>query len=87
MGTVASEDFFTGTSAGGGRYDVHHRFVIPAPQQNLLEAYHTWCGWADRWRGDYSFHVAVTWWDETVSADMGTLTREHGVNCSSTSAA
>jgi dihydropyrimidinase len=24
--------------------------------------------------------VAITWWDETVKADMGTLAREHGVN-------
>jgi dihydropyrimidinase len=29
---------------------------------------------------DYSFHVAITWWDESVRADMGTLVREHGVN-------
>ena len=81
MGTVASEDFFTGTSAAaaGGTTSIID-FVIPAPQQNLLEAYHTWRGWAEKSACDYSFHVAVTWWDETVSADMGTLTREHGVN-------
>ena len=29
---------------------------------------------------DYSFHVAITWWDESVREDMGTLVREHGVN-------
>ena len=81
MGTVASEDFFTGTSAAaaGGTTTIID-FVIPAPRQNLLEAYHTWRGWAEKSACDYSFHVAVTWWDETVSADMGTLTREHGVN-------
>ena len=27
-----------------------------------------------------SFHVAITWWDETVLPDMETLVREHGVN-------
>ena len=81
MGTTASEDFFTGTSAAaaGGTTSIID-FVIPAPQQNLLEAYHTWRGWAEKSACDYSFHVAVTWWDETVSEDMGTLTREHGVN-------
>lgn len=81
MGTVASEDFFTGTSAAaaGGTTSIID-FVIPAPQQNLLEAYHTWRGWAEKSACDYSFHVAVTWWDESVSEDMGTLTREHGVN-------
>jgi hypothetical protein len=81
MGTTASEDFFTGTSAAaaGGTTSIID-FVIPAPQQNLLEAYHTWRGWAEKSACDYSFHVAVTWWDESVSEDMGTLTREHGVN-------
>jgi hypothetical protein len=24
--------------------------------------------------------VAITWWDDTVHRDMGTLVREHGVN-------
>ena len=66
MGTTASEDFFTGTSAAaaGGTTSIID-FVIPAPQQNLLEAYHTWRGWAEKSACDYSFHVAVTWWDET----------------------
>ena len=49
MGTTASEDFFTGTSAAaaGGTTSIID-FVIPAPQQNLLEAYHTWRGWAEK---------------------------------------
>lgn len=29
---------------------------------------------------DYSFHVAVTWWDDSVHKDMGTLVNEEGVN-------
>ena len=28
---------------------------------------------------DYVFHVAVTWWDESVYRDMGVLAQEHGV--------
>ena len=78
---MASEDFFTGTTAAaaGGTTTIID-FVIPAPQQNLLEAYHTWRGWAEKSATDYSFHVAVTWWDQTVHDDMGTLTREFGVN-------
>jgi len=81
MGTVASEDFFSGTSAAaaGGTTTIID-FVIPAPKESLLEAYKKWRGWAEKSAADYSFHVAVTWWDETVKADMGTLTREHGVN-------
>jgi len=81
MGTVASEDFFSGTSAAaaGGTTSVID-FVIPAPQSSILEAYKTWRGWAEKAATDYSFHVAITWWDESVSEDMGTLVRDWGVN-------
>jgi len=81
MGTVASEDFFSGTSAAaaGGTTSVID-FVIPAPQASILEAYHTWRGWAAKAATDYSFHVAITWWDDSVYEDMGTLVRDHGVN-------
>ena len=81
MGTVSADDFFTGTAAGlaGGTTTIMD-FVIPDPQQSLLEAYHLWRGWAEKSAGDYTFHVAVTWWADSVHADMGTLVREHGVN-------
>ena len=81
MGTVASEDFFTGTSAAaaGGTTTIID-FVIPGPKQRVLDAYHTWRGWAEKAATDYSFHVAITWWDESVHADMGTLCRDFGVN-------
>jgi dihydropyrimidinase len=81
MGTVTSEDFFTGTSAGfAGGTTMIIDFVIPSPQEPLLEAYKKWRGWAEKSAGDYSFHVAVTWWDDSVHRDMGLLTRDHGVN-------
>ena len=81
MGTVASEDFYTGTAAGlAGGTTMIIDFVIPNPQQNLLEAYDSWRGWAEKSVADYSFHVAVTWWDDTVHADMRTLVQERGVN-------
>jgi len=81
MGTVASDDFFTGTSAGlaGGTTSIID-FVIPDPQESLLDAYHKWRGWAEDSAADYSFHVAVTWWDDSVYEDMGTLVAKHGVN-------
>src|SRR3569832_2066714 len=81
MGTVASESFFTGTAAGfaGGNTTIID-FVIPDPHQRLMDAYRDWRGWSEKAAGDYSFHVAVTWWDETVHADMGSLVREEGVN-------
>jgi dihydropyrimidinase len=81
MGTVTQDDFYTGTAAGlaGGTTTIMD-FVIPAPRQNLIEAYHQWRGWAQKSAGDYTFHVAITWWDETVHRDMEILVREHGVN-------
>ncbi|PWC32704.1 dihydropyrimidinase [Azospirillum sp. TSO35-2] len=81
MGTVTTEDFFSGTAAGfAGGTTMIIDFVIPNPKQSLMEAYHTWRGWAEKAAGDYSFHVAVTWWDESVRRDMGTLVADHGVN-------
>jgi dihydropyrimidinase len=81
MGTVASEDFFTGTAAGlAGGTTMIIDFVIPNPQQRLMDAYRQWREWSEKSCSSYSFHVAVTWWDETVSEDMGTLVREEGVN-------
>ena len=52
MGTVTSDDFFTGTAAGlaGGTTTIMD-FVIPAPKQSLIEAYHQWraaCGTLQR---------------------------------------
>ena len=81
MGTVASEDFFTGTSAAaaGGTTTIID-FVMPNPKESIIEAYKKWRGWAEKAACDYSFHVAITWWDESVSRDMGTLVTDHGVN-------
>ena len=81
MGTVASEDFFTGTSAAAaGGTTMIIDFVIPNPQQRILDAYHQWRAWAEKAATDYSFHVAITWWDDSVHEDMETLTRDFGVN-------
>ncbi|MDQ2801774.1 MAG: dihydropyrimidinase, partial [Pseudomonadota bacterium] len=81
MGTVASEDFFTGTSAAAaGGTTMIIDFVISTPGSSLLGAYKTWRGWAEKAATDYSFHVAVTWWGDQVREEMGVLTREHGVN-------
>ncbi len=80
MGTVATEDFFTGTAAGfaGGNTTIID-FVIPGAGDSMLEAFHTWRGWAEKAAGDYAFHVAVTSWSERISQEMGVLVRDHGV--------
>lgn len=81
MGTVTMDDFYSGTAAAlaGGTTTIID-FVIPSPQQSLMEAYQTWRGWAEKAASDYSFHMAITWWDESVSRDMGTLVQQEGIN-------
>ncbi len=81
MGTVAMDDFFSGTAAGlaGGTTSIID-FVIPNPQQPLMEAFQIWRGWAEKSAADYGFHVAVTWWSEGVREDMGRLVRDEGIN-------
>jgi len=81
MGTTTRDDFYSGTAAAmaGGTTTIID-FVIPDPQQPLMDAYRTWRGWAEKAAGDYSFHVAVTWWGESVPRDMGTLVQQEGVN-------
>ena len=81
MGTTTMDDFYTGTAAAlaGGTTCIID-FVIPNPQQPLMDAYKTWREWAEKSASDYSFHVAVTWWDDSVRRDMGTLVQQEGVN-------
>ena len=81
MGTTTMDDFYTGTAAGmaGGTTTIID-FVIPDPQENILDAYRKWRGWAEKSASDYSFHVAITWWSEQVHKDMGTLVKEEGIN-------
>src|ERR1051326_1439069 len=81
MGTVASEDFFSGTSAGlAGGTTMIIDFVIPNPNTSLISAYNQWMEWAKKSAADYSFHVAITWWSDAVREEMGVLTAKHGVN-------
>ena len=81
MGTVTRDDFFSGTAAAlaGGTTTILD-FVIPDPQEPLMDAYRKWRGWAEKSACDHSFHVAVTWWSDSVHRDMGLLVQEEGVN-------
>ncbi|MGH8302107.1 MAG: dihydropyrimidinase, partial [Steroidobacteraceae bacterium] len=81
MGTVAADDFYSGTAAGlaGGTTCIID-FVIPDPKEPLLAAYQKWRGWAKKAAADYGFHVAVTWWSDQVHEDMGTLVQQEGIN-------
>jgi len=81
MGTVASEDFFSGTTAAaiGGTTSIID-FVITPPQEAPMEAYRRWRGWSEKAATDYGFHVAITWWSDVVEKDMRTLVHDEGVN-------
>lgn len=83
MGTKAIDDFYVGTKAGlAGGTTMIIDFVIPSRGESLIEAYHKWRAWADpKVCCDYSFHMAVTWWDQKVEDEMAIVTTpEFGIN-------
>jgi len=81
MGTVSADDFEWGTKAAlsGGTTTVVD-FCIPGEGQSLVEAYRDWRRKSEKAAGDYSFHLAVTSWSETVEREMGEIVNTHGVN-------
>jgi dihydropyrimidinase len=81
MGTVSADDFFTGTAAGvaGGTTTIID-FIIPNRNQSLLDARNFWMENARKACADYAFHMAVTWYSETVEREMRTVYREDGIS-------
>ena len=81
MGTVSSDDFFTGTaaSAAGGTTMIID-YVVPDKNAPMTPAYQTWREWAQKSAVDYSFHINVTAWNEGIAEEMQKLTEEEGVN-------
>ncbi len=45
-------------------------FCLPNPGQSLLEALQMWDNKTSKASADYSFHMAITWWDEQVWREM-----------------
>ncbi|MAA97287.1 MAG: dihydropyrimidinase [Stappia sp.] len=81
MGTYSSDDFESGTRAAlAGGTTMVVDFCLPSPGQSLLEALTRWDNKSTRAHCDYSFHMAVTWWDEQVFNEMETVVREKGIN-------
>ncbi|WP_114389046.1 dihydropyrimidinase [Notoacmeibacter marinus] len=81
MGTYSSDDFESGTRAGlAGGTTMVVDFCLPEPGQSLLEALQRWDNKSTRANCDYSFHMAVTWWDKQVWDEMETVVKDHGIN-------
>ena len=83
MGTRAIDDFYVGTKAAlAGGTTMIIDFVIPQKGQPLMDAYNQWRSWADeKVCCDYSFHCAITYWDDSVEEQMKQLcSDEVGIN-------
>jgi len=80
MGTVAADDFLTGTAAAaaGGTTTILD-FVGPEKGQSPLGALEQWKAWASRATVDYGFHMTVSWWGEGYGREMDELVRRRGV--------
>ncbi|UIJ72842.1 dihydropyrimidinase [Aurantimonas sp. HBX-1] len=80
MGTYAAEDFDTGTAAAlSGGTTMAVDFCLPSPGQGLIDALQQWYQKAGKARTDYSFHMAITWWDKQVFDEMPKVV-EQGIN-------
>jgi dihydropyrimidinase len=81
MGTVSADDFESGTRAAlSGGTTMVVDFCLPAPGQSLLAAYQEWRHKSEKAVSDYSFHMAVTWWDKQVFDEMETVVKTYGIN-------
>ena len=80
MGEVSADNFESGTAAAiaGGTTSLID-YVVPAKGQSLLEALDTWKEKASNAVADYGFHMAVTWFDESVAKEMEACVRKEGI--------
>jgi dihydropyrimidinase len=74
MGTTSADDYESGTRAAlSGGTTMVVDFCIPNPGQSLLAA---WADWETRSRKactDYSYHMCITSWSETIREEMAVV--------------
>lgn len=81
MGTYSADNFESGTRAGlSGGTTMVVDFCLPAPDQSLLEALTMWDNKTSQANADYSFHMAITGWNERVFDEMKTIVEDKGIN-------
>lgn len=55
--------------------------VVPEPESSLIEAYEKWREWGDgKACCDYSLHVDITLWNDSVKQEVQTLIKEKGLS-------
>src|ERR1044072_2548902 len=81
MGTFSSDSYETGTRAAlfGGTTTVID-FILQKQGHSLKEAFDEWNGRANGTAvGDYSFHMAVTDFNEQTRPEIRTMVEDHGI--------
>ncbi|MEO6721193.1 MAG: dihydropyrimidinase [Ferruginibacter sp.] len=81
MGTFSSDDYETGTRAAlyGGTTTVID-FILQSQGHSLYDAYHAWSSRANgNAIGDYSFHMAVTDFNEETCKEIIDLVEKEGI--------